>query len=109
TCSIASRWRSSSTIEARGVDFTDDIVGSIAEDRVDMPVRIRALQASWDTAIAVAAIAAVLARRTVLPREAGIHSDSLNRESSSVVQPPSGPTASDNSAIPGCARNASLR
>src|SRR4030095_11078553 len=82
TCSIASRWRSSSTIEARGVDFTDDIVGSIAEDSVDMPVRIRALQASWDTAIAVAAIAAVSARRTVLPREAGIHSDSLNRESS---------------------------
>jgi len=55
----------------RDVDF-DTIDRSIADVVVDVPVRIRTDQDNSERTIAVAAIAAVSARKIVLPRDADV-------------------------------------
>ena len=69
---MASRWRSSGVIGLRAVDFEETIDRRIAEDVVNVPVRIFAAQESSAIAMAVAAMAAVSARRIVFPNEADI-------------------------------------
>src|SRR5580704_8167381 len=50
-------------------------------------------------AIAIAAIAAVSARRIVLPSDAAVHPESAKLRNSSSVQPPSAPIASASESI----------
>jgi len=71
---MASRWRSSGMNAGRGVDFADGIAGQdITWADEESCAELGRYLVSADTVIAVAAIAAVSARRMVGPRETEAH------------------------------------
>jgi 3-hydroxyisobutyrate dehydrogenase-like beta-hydroxyacid dehydrogenase len=97
-----------SAAAARAVDVETAIACRITEEGVNPAVR-NPTQESSAKAMAVAAIAAVSARRMVLPRDADVQPLLEKTASSSSLQPPSGPHASSNSSAGEYAARASFR